>query len=639
MNSSRQEVESVAESGGSLRSRELGGFVNELLLRLPFKQKGILLVALPLFFEILFVGLLSLSYLKAEAESRRADHGRRVLTITDAMTSSIFAIGASLFVNPGANPEIFESRFITLEQNLQALMSDLVQETKTYPREGKLAKVIESAMLSLQSQANEMRKLANDPIQQMARTSFRKSRLTAKKSLHSLAESIDTLISYESSVSGARLRRAQQARQQLNLLLYAGVAANVGVSLWIALLFATQVTNRLAIVSRNAISMSKKQYPSESLGGKDELAELDKLIHHLSDLLIESSRRELALVDNTFEVILSLTEDLKVSAVNAAATKQWGWDQELLKLTGVTELLLAEHRQIFVRSINAVRNVAGSQNFECSMLRSDGSIMEVRWSVLWSEREQSYFAIVRDVGEERRMEKMRKHFFAMITHDLRSPLANMKLFLHMLRNGAYGTLTPMGANRIDKLDDSVDFLTKLTNDILELSRMQTQNFVLKKELFKPVSLIEDCCFMLESLFENRSIKLSIQAADDEEICADFLRLKQVLANFLSNASKFSPEGATVTISVNKHGDCRRIAVKDGGHNLSEVECKRIFEPYVQAENQSEVQIKGFGLGLSVAKTIIESHFGSIGAYVDGDGTSFWFEIPESTMEHEIVSSD
>jgi len=614
-------------------------FFDAVLLSLRFKQKGILLVALPLAFEIFFVVLLSMSYLNAEAESRRAEHGRRILTITDAMTSSAFAIGAALFVSPGANPEEFQNRFLTMEQNLQALVESLVRETKPYAKEAKLAGDIGLVLQDLQSQAKSMREMALDPLQMIAKSSFRKSRLQAKKSLHNLATSIDALISYEESVSGARLRRAQRARQQLNILLYAGVAANVALSIWTAILFASQITNRLAVVSRNATSMSKKHYPEEEVGGKDELAELDKLIHNLSGMLIESSKRELALVDNTAEVIVSLSESHKITAVNAAAVKQWGWEPDALISTNFVQLVLAEHRQAFLNSLDAVRRAPGEHSFECSMLRRDGSISEVRWSVLWSEREQSFFAIIRDVGEERRLEKLQKQFYAMVTHDLRTPLANIKLFLDMLRNGAYGELTKAGVDRIGKLDGSVDFLTSLTNDLLELSRMQTKNLILKPEPFDPAALVLECCSMLEVLFQSRQIKLDVQVKSEEAMIADFLRLKQVLANFLSNAIKFSPEGGTVKITIAKRDNFRRVVVQDEGHNLTNEDCKQIFEPYVQAKNQKAGQMKGFGLGLAVAKTIIDSHFGHIGAEVNEEGTSFWFEVPDAPQPIEESDSD
>ncbi|MBX9687707.1 MAG: PAS domain S-box protein [Candidatus Obscuribacterales bacterium] len=605
------------------------GFIDALLLNLPFKQKGILLIAVPLLFEILFIILLSFSYAKAEAESRRADHGRRVLAITDAMTSSTFALGASLFVDPSSNFEAYQNRFKALELSLQTLTASLIKETKSYPDESKYTNEITRCLGELQQRANALKEIAQDPLQMISRSEFRKSRVAARQSIHKLAGALDEIITYQGTVSGARLKRAQEARQQLNLLLYAGVAANVGLCIWLALLFSAQITRRIEIVSRNAVLMSRRQHPEEIVLGKDELAELDKLIHQLADMLIESSRRERALVDNTIDVILSLTGDLRVLAVNAASDKQWGWPPESLVSMSVSELILAEHKDSFANSLEAAsRNSGEGRHFECSLVRRDGSILESRWSVFWSEREKAYFAIVRDVGEERRLEQMRKQFFSMVTHDLRSPLANMKLFLHMLGEGAYGEINKTGIKRLDNLNNSLEFLTTLTGDLLELSKMQTKGLSLSLQKIAADSLVDDCCAMIETLAESRSVKLKVLLSSSRPIYGDFVRLKQVLANFLSNAIKFSPEGSTIVLKMETVNDMRRVSVLDQGKTLSPEDCKQLFDAFVQADNQKHVPIKGFGLGLSIAKTIIEAHSGKIGVDIEDEGTCFWFEVPE-----------
>jgi PAS domain S-box-containing protein len=379
--------------------------------------------------------------------------------------------------------------------------------------------------------------------------------------------------------------------------------------------------------------MSKKQLPQENLAGLDELAELDSLIHQLSAMLIETSKRELALIDNTVDVILSLSDDLKVTAANAAVLEQWGWKQEQLSQTNIVDIVLAEHRKEFVDSLQAMRGKTGAQNFECTIVKAGGALAEMRWSVLWSEKEQSFFAIARDVGEERRMERLRKQFYAMVTHDLRTPLANIRMFFDMMEQGAYGTLNQAGANRIRKLTETVEFLNSLTSDLLELSRMQTQNLVLHVVKFSPDAMVDECCSMVEELAEKRKIKLEVKLVNPQTMSGDFLRLKQVLANFMSNAIKFSPDASTVTLIVESRDGMRRITVRDDGKNLSAEECKNVFEPYVQASTKGHGPTKGFGLGLAVAKTIVESHNGKIGAEVAEDGTRFWFEVPEHAEEN------
>ncbi len=608
------------------------GFFDRLLLNMKFRQKGFFLVAVPLIFEIVFVLALSYSYAKAEAESRRAEHGRRVLAITDAMTSSIFALGASLFVDPSTNPQAFESRFKTLELSLESLAGSLWKETKEFPDEAKYSREIASCLQNLQSRATALKAVLKDPLQMISKTEFRNSRILARESIHKLAAALDQLVSYQEKVSGRRLRKAQEARRQLNLLLYLGVAANTFLCIWLSLLFSAQITRRLALVSRNAVSMSKREAPAEILSGNDELAELDELIHKLSGMLIESTRREKALIDNTFDVILSLTSELRFSALNAACKRQWGWEPELLIGSAADELVLAEQRQNFKKHMDQARKLQAVSEFQCSIVRQDSSILDSRWSVLWSEAEQSYFAIVRDIGEELRSEQMRKQFFSMLTHDLRTPITNVKLFTHMLEEGEYGELNQAGLKRIAKLNESLDFLSSLTNDLLDLSKMQSKGLTLSLEHFNLDILIDECCAMVENLAQSRKIKLDLELDSEIIINGDFLRLKQVLANFLTNAIKFSPLDSSVRLKAGKSKELIKIAVIDSGKSLSPEDCKRLFEPFEQTASAKNASIKGFGLGLSIAKNIVEAHSGRIGVELLEEGTCFWFELPAAATE-------
>lgn len=607
--------------------------VDSLLLKLRFRPKGILLVSIPLVFEILFITLLSASYVQAEQDARLADHGRRVTTITEAMTGSLFALGASIFVSAAINPHNLEARFRALQGTLEGLVNSLVQESEPYPDEAKHVAVVVESTKDLVARAETLKELGMDPLQMISQSKVREARKLTKKSLHNLSSALGNLMSYEQSASGPRLAQAQLHRQRLSLVLYSGVGLNVLLSIWLALIFGKQITNRLAIVSRNAVRMSKKESPIEVVEGADELADLDRLIHKLSAMLIETSRRERAMVDNTMDVICALSADWKIISLNAAVLKQWGWDQNSIIGFSVLELLPAEDRTAFINEMQTCRSKAAGHTFECTLIRQDASLIESSWSVLWSEVDQSFFSIVRDVGEEKELERLRKRFFSMITHDLRTPLANYRLFLQMLAEGMYGELNQGGKDKADKLLRSVDFLNELTNDLLDIGKLQSGQLKLSLAEIQADTLIDECCSVVEALLRGKSIKLTVISAPGC-LQGDFLRLKQVLINFLSNAVKFSPAGSTITIQVTQLPEAMKIAVRDQGPGLSEEDRRRIFAPYVQADNQALSSMKGFGLGLSIAKTVIEAHKGSIGVdpVVEG-GSEFWFAIPNEPVSN------
>lgn len=602
------------------------GAIDNLLLKLRFREKGVLLVSIPLLFEIVFVTFLSISYAEAQNEARIAEHGRRVLTITDAITTAIFAVGASFFVSSTLDPGVMKARFDTFESTLEGLISTLVAESKPYKDEAKFVEGLVESTRELQEHANRMRAILEDPLQMVSQSAFRASRKKANHSLHNLADAIDKLNMYEHTTAGSRLAQARGSRQRLHFVLYAGVIFNILLSIWLAVVFGRQVTQRLAVVGRNAIRMSRQETLQESVAGTDELADLDRLLHNLSGLLTETMRRERAMIDNTADVICAISSDLQVLRTNAAMQAQWGWTQEAVEQASLVELVLADQRDLFKNQMAVCRQSPGGTTFECSVMRSDGGLIESRWSVLWSEFDQSYFAIVRDVGEEKETDRLRKQFFSMITHDLRSPLANVKGFLQMMENGSYGQLNEKGQAKIARIEQSLGYMIRLTEDLLEIGRLQSGKVSLALESIDAELLIDECCAILDSLPESKTIKLKTNIEPGCFVLGDVLRVKQVLVNLMTNAIKFSPSGSQIELHCLKQDDMVKFVVKDSGPGLTPDECRKIFEPYVQAASGQER--KGFGLGLAIARAVVDGHGGKIGVTSDpGQGASFYFELP------------
>lgn len=610
------------------------GVVDNLLLKLRFREKGVLLVSIPLLCEIVFVTFLSISYSEAQNEAGIAEHGRRVLTITDAITTAIFAVGASFFVSSTLDPGVMKARFETFESTLENLMATLIAESKPYKDEAVFVTALVESTRDLQEHANRMRVILEDPLQMVSQSAFRASRKRANRSLHNLADAIDKLNMYEHTTAGSRLAQARGSRTRLHYVLYAGVIFNILLSIWLAVVFGRQVTQRLAVVGRNAIRMSRQEQLQESVAGADELADLDRLLHKLSGMLTETMRRERAMIDNTHDIICAISPELHVLRTNSAMQSQWGWMQEQVEQTLVMDLVLADQRDLFKSQMAACRQSAGGTTFECSVMRSDGGLIESRWSVLWSEFDQSYFAIVRDVGEEKEADRLRKQFFSMVTHDLRSPLANVKSFIQMMENGVYGDLNGKGEAKVARINQSLTYMIRLTEDLLEIGRLQSGKVSLALERIDAELLIDDCCAILDSLPESKTINLKTSIEPGCFVLGDVLRVKQVLVNLMTNAIKFSPPGSQIELHCEKQEEMVRFVVKDNGPGLTAEECRKVFEPYVQAASGQER--KGFGLGLAIARAVVDGHGGKIGVTsVSGQGASFFFELPAAGAIAEV----
>ena len=236
------------------------------------------------------------------------------------------------------------------------------------------------------------------------------------------------------------------------------------------------------------------------------------------------------------------------------------------------------------------------------------------------------FMVLRDITLERRMQQMKEEFFHSVAHDLRAPLLTMQGYIKLLEKEFQPEAKQAGYVR--NVKDSSDRLFKLLENILDISRMEAGQ--LKPDL-RPVNAAEFLSSSAESfraLFEGKKIGLAIETsgAENTEFTADSSLLRRVMENLLSNAWKFTPEGGRVTASVKPGKDGLVFSVADTGPGIPAEQLEAIFEKYKRLKaGDGET---GFGLGLAIARKIVELHGGKIWAEAaPAGGAVFGFTVP------------
>lgn len=238
--------------------------------------------------------------------------------------------------------------------------------------------------------------------------------------------------------------------------------------------------------------------------------------------------------------------------------------------------------------------------------------------------------LIWDITEVKRVERMKNEFVATVSHELRTPLTSIRGSLGLVAAGVAGKLPERAASLIAMAVNNCERLTLLINDILDMEKLESD-----KQRFD-VRRIDVSELVSRSLEENAGFaqSLSVRFVTPEPLChADVLvdptRFLQVMANLLSNASKFSPAGAAIEVTAGCNHGCVRVAVRDHGKGIPTEFQSRIFQKFSQADSSDSRSRTGTGLGLAISRAIVEQLGGHIAFETGPGGTTFFFELPDA----------
>lgn len=236
-------------------------------------------------------------------------------------------------------------------------------------------------------------------------------------------------------------------------------------------------------------------------------------------------------------------------------------------------------------------------------------------------------------------ERSKQEVLAMVTHDLRSPLTSLQLTLNLLDGGTMDTSSDKAKNMISRANSSVGKLIQLINDLLDIDKIESGRFSLNIQDTEDSSMIEQAVELIQHSADARNITIEAKPADADIHC-DEERIVRVLTNLISNAIKFSPDNSKIIVSTKQTDEQLLFEVKDQGRGLPPGEQDKIFERYHQVNSADEAEKKGSGLGLTICKALVEAHGGTIGATSsDGEGSTFWFKIPNRPKEENGVKEN
>lgn len=234
-----------------------------------------------------------------------------------------------------------------------------------------------------------------------------------------------------------------------------------------------------------------------------------------------------------------------------------------------------------------------------------------------------------EVRELRRVDEMKSHFLSMISHELRTPLTAIKGAVHLLlskKSAVAGSDTPPCAIT-NIVHTNTERLIRLVNDLLDMVNLENQELALIKQPVALNSLLQKCMDAYKSAAEAKSVGLE-STLTECWVFADPNRLYQALSHIVDNAVKFTPRHGRINVSLECNGSNSVISVKDTGCGISPDAKKRLFTKFYQAQDPLTRSCGGAGIGLYIAKSLIELHGGRVSAGpCSSQGAEFVVELP------------
>ncbi len=351
--------------------------------------------------------------------------------------------------------------------------------------------------------------------------------------------------------------------------------------------------------------------------------------------LQDRTRRLRAVFETAVDGIITIDDRGGIDSMNPAAESIFGYRADEVVGRNVTCLMpepyAAQHDGYLRRYLQTgERKVIGIGRV-VEGLRRDGSTfpLELAVSEMQVGGRRMFTGIVRDISERVKIERLKNEFVSTVSHELRTPLTSIRGALGLLLGGAVGEIPPKARQMLALAERNCERLTLLINDILDLEKIESGRMAFRFGSVDLGELVTQACEAHQGFADRHGIALRVDiGSNDRRVSGDPDRLQQVLANLLSNATKFSPDGGVVEVVLARRDDALRVSVRDHGEGVPEAFRERIFGRFAQADSSDTRGKGGTGLGLNISRAIVERHGGRIGFdSVEGQGATFYFELP------------
>jgi PAS domain S-box-containing protein len=376
-----------------------------------------------------------------------------------------------------------------------------------------------------------------------------------------------------------------------------------------------------------ALRARQRQY-----NAREHLGELD----HVARALRESEGRLNGLFANAAVGIAEIAADGRLTLVNDSLCRLLGEKRERLLSLPLSAIAHEEDREDVASLVaRLARGELDTFVGERRFVRRDGETIWLKLSLALAGEARGEgarcVAVIEDVTERKHAEedlreadRRKDEFLATLAHELRNPLAPIRNSLHIFRMA--GIQDPAVARVADMMERQVGHMVRMVDDLLEISRISRGKIELRKERVELAAVLRNAVDTSLPLIENARHKLAIEVPGEPLLLeADPVRLAQVFANLLNNSAKYTPAGGEIAVRVQSEHGMGVVRVRDNGEGIPPTMLNRVFNMFTQVNTGKRAQ-GGLGIGLTLARTLVHLHGGTIEAASEGPGRGSEFVV-------------
>jgi signal transduction histidine kinase len=267
----------------------------------------------------------------------------------------------------------------------------------------------------------------------------------------------------------------------------------------------------------------------------------------------------------------------------------------------------------------------------------NGTYYRVRTRVIWYDSAHSFVGVaMQDITQLVRLNRARRDMVANISHELRTPIANIRMIIEGLFHEAEKPKRKASISTLRAILRETDSLLWLVQELLDLSMIESGQAIMKLFPAGLLELVNDTTERLQDQLRRKDLKVVLHVPERIRVLCDWEQTRRVLINLIHNAIKWSPQGGAITISASYQGDEVLISVFDNGPGVPDDQRERIFERFYQVDTSRSSVAGGSGLGLAICRHIVEAHGGRIWAEGNslGQGGRFFFTLLAADEQHK-----